>query len=113
MQKACLTCGAPFTPERAEDRRCDLHQPDHSHRSPNRDRRRQDRFRREVLARDGHRCTYVDPETQQRCEATSDLRACHVVPLAELSETDPMAYDPDNGVTRCAEHDKLTDPYAR
>ena len=113
MQKACLTCGAPFQPESPEQRRCELHQPQHSHRSPNRDRRKQDKFRKAVLDRDGNRCAYVDPETGQRCEATTDLRACHLIPLAELSKGDPIAYDPDNGVTRCGEHDRLTDPYAR
>lgn len=70
-------------------------------------------MRKAVLKRDGYRCTFVDPETQKRCEATDDLRCCHVIPLREFAERDPLAYDPDNGVTRCGEHDRLTDPYAR
>lgn len=66
-----------------------------------------------VLKRDGHRCTYVDPESGERCRETEDLRCCHVVPLRELKADDPLAYDPDNGVTRCGTHDRMTDPYAR
>lgn len=70
-------------------------------------------MRAAVLERDGYRCTWVDPKTGERCTATEDLRCCHVIPLHELSADDPMAYDPDNGRTRCETHDKLTDPYAR
>jgi hypothetical protein len=70
-------------------------------------------MREAVLERDGYRCTYVDPETDERCSETTDLRCCHVFPLHELKAGDPLAYDPDNGVTRCGTHDRMTDRYAR
>lgn len=79
--------------------------------SKERDRGLQARFRREVLARDGHQCTYV--EDGIRCVATFDLRACHVRPLRDFAPGDKAAYDPANGRTLCGPHDRLTDPYAR
>jgi 5-methylcytosine-specific restriction endonuclease McrA len=58
------------------------------------------RFMRAVKKRDGHQC--------QDCGATTDLRACHIVPLREGG-----SYDPSNGITRCKRCDKRTDPFAR
>jgi len=51
-----------------------------------------------VKARDGYRCA---------CGSTTDLRACHIVPLHQGG-----SYDPSNGVTRCKTCDKTTDRYA-
>lgn len=70
------------------------------HRSPNRDRVAQARFRRAVLARDGGACV--------ECGSTVDVRACHLTPVR-----DGGSYDVSNGVTRCKYHDQATDPYAR
>jgi hypothetical protein len=112
LQKACLTCGASFTPEEASQRRCPRHRPQHSHRSPTRDRRKQAEFRQAVLDRDGHQCRWLDPDTGERCRATTDLRACHVIPLRDFDAGDPGAYDPENGLTYCGEHDRMTDRYA-
>ena len=43
-----------------------------------------------------------------RCQATTDLRACHITPLARGG-----GYDPDDARLLCRKHDKATDPYAR
>lgn len=75
--------------------------------SRNRDHAAQRRFREAVLERDGHRCTWIDA-SGTRCPATTDLRACHLVPISEGG-----GYDPSNGATRCGIHDRLTDPKAR
>lgn len=53
-----------------------------------------------MLARDGYVC--------QGCSSTTDLRACHIVPLAD-GGTNALS----NGVTRCRACDQATDPYAR
>lgn len=109
MQYACAICART-----SDQPRCPKHRLDgHSHRSPNRDRRKQDGFRQAVLARDGYRCTAIDDDTGERCDATEDLRACHLKPLREFAVTDPAAYAVENGVTRCGRHDRATDPYAR
>lgn len=109
MQYACSVCA------RSSDQpRCPRHRLDgHSHRSPNRDRRKQAAFREAVLARDGHRCTEIDKDTGKRCTARTDLRACHLKPLRDFAVTDPAAYATENGVTRCGRHDRETDSYAR
>jgi 5-methylcytosine-specific restriction endonuclease McrA len=93
---ACSSCGK-VTP----NRKCPDHQPDpNAHWSPTRDRAKQASFRRRVLNRDGHRC--VD------CGSTDDLRACHLIPLSQGG-----GYNTDEGVTRCGDCDRRTDPYAR
>lgn len=74
--------------------------------SPNRDSAKQARFRKAVLARDGHRC--VRFVRGRRCTETTNLRAAHLKPLAEGG-----SYHPDNGATLCAKHDCESDPYAR
>lgn len=74
--------------------------------SPNRDSAKQARFRKQVLDRDGHRCTWF--ARGRRCTETTDLRACHLDPLAEGG-----GYDPARGTTRCGRHDCESDPYAR
>jgi 5-methylcytosine-specific restriction endonuclease McrA len=79
---------------------CPIHGGNHTGRTPGRDRAAQARFRSLVLARDGHACT--------TCGSTTDLRACHLTPLAHGG-----TYHPDNGTTRCADCDRTTDPYAR
>ncbi len=106
MRRACLTCGRSFEPSGPTVRRCPAHQGAGTGWSHNRDRGAQATFRAVVLARDGHRCTTL--EHGQRCAMTTDLRACHVVPLAFGG-----SYDIANGVTRCPEHDRATDPKAR
>jgi hypothetical protein len=68
----------------------------------------QQAFRTALIARAGGRCEEVDAETGQRCTETRDLRACHLVPLAEGG-----TYELSNGRLRCARHDRATDPKAR
>lgn len=68
--------------------------------NPGRDRAAHIRFARVVKKRDGFRC--------QDCGATTDLRACHIVPVA-----DGGSYDPANGITRCGACDRASDPHAR
>lgn len=65
-----------------------------------RDRTAQQHFRNAVLFRDGGACIH--------CGATTDLRACHLVPLS-MGGT----YDVSNGATRCKGCDKATDGSAR
>ncbi len=77
-----------------------MHPISHTGWTPNRDRTAQARFRAAVLERDRYRC--ID------CGSPENLRACHTVPLAEGG-----GYHPDQGVTRCANCDRATDPYAR
>lgn len=108
MRHSCSVCGKV-----SDQKKCPKHRGD-SKKGPwskNRDRAAQARFRREVLARDGHRCTFTIQG--QRCTATKDLRACHIRPLRDLKAGDPLAYHVSNGRTLCATHDRLTDPYAR
>lgn len=70
--------------------------------SRNRDRSAQRRFRRQLIERDGEKCSTPG------CPVTVGLRACHIVPLSEGG-----SYDPSNGVLRCRAHDRETDPHAR
>ncbi len=98
---SCLTCGA-----RTKGSYCPRHAPTGGHRSANRDRATQARFRKAVLERDGHRCRTT--EHGVRCPATTDLRACHITPLARGGSNSLS-----NGLTRCARHDRMTDPKAR
>lgn len=110
MRYACQVCGAI-----TEAKRCPEHQPTKrtGSWSPNRDRSAQARFRREVLARDGHRCTFLE-DGRKRCDATTGLRAAHYpIPLRDFAPDDPAAYDPNAGVTLCAKHDRQLDPKAR
>lgn len=65
-------------------------------------------MREALLRRAGHQCEEIDSATGQRCTETQDLRACHLIPLA-----DSGSYDLSNGRLRCARHDKETDRYAR
>lgn len=108
MLKSCSVCGKP-----SDETRCAKHRrnPNASW-STNRDRQLQARFRREVLARDGHRCIWL-LEDNTRCTATTDLRAHHRKPVRDFAPGDPDAYDPRWGLTLCQEHDRLMDPYAR
>jgi len=59
-----------------------------------RNRSDQRRFRRAVLKRDGHRCTYM--VNGIRSEATEQLVAHHKVPLFKGG-----GFDPASGVTLC------------
>ena len=50
------------------------------------------KLRRQVLERDGYRCTCIDPDTGERCTATAPLEVHHIfpgteqiVPLTELA----------------------------
>jgi 5-methylcytosine-specific restriction protein A len=95
----CATCGTPSPSPYG----CSQHHRPPSpqgHRSPDRDRSAQRRFRKAVLERDGGVC--------RGCGSDEDLRACHIVPLAEGG-----SYEPSNGITRCRSCDRATDPYAR
>ena len=56
------------------------------------------KLRGEILARDGHRCTHVDP-VGRRCRATVNLHVDHVVPVARGGTDDPA-----NLRTLCARH---------
>lgn len=104
---SCLVCGRP-----SRQKHCPKHRrTGNTSWSGTRDRVAQARFRAAVLERDGNRCTYI--EAGVRCAETRDLRACHIKPLREFGVNDPRAYDPSNGATLCARHDKATDSYAR
>lgn len=97
-------CGAP-SPTRGG---CAKHPPRrsrHGHRSPDRDRATQARFRKLVLERDSHTCQGC-PQIPD-CGRTTDLRACHIVPLAQGGSNHSS-----NGITRCRRCDLLTDPHA-
>ena len=92
--RACLACGrlsraGSYCPS------CTTH----TGRSPTRDRGKQARFRKAVLARDGYRCVI--------CGETRDLRAAHIVPLSQGG-----GYDPSEGRTLCRRHDMQSDRYA-
>lgn len=59
------------------------------------------RVRREVFARDGHRCTYSSAKGH-RCPATAFLELDHIIPVARGG-----MHDPDNLRVRCYAHNKL------
>lgn len=44
--------------------------------------------RREVLARDGEQCSFVDPQTGRRCSEKGFLQLDHVVPFAKGGGSD-------------------------
>jgi len=97
----CPTCG-----KITNDLYCPTHKLDpNAHRSPNRDRTLQKRFRQAVLAKAGFRC--------EVCGSTEDLIAAHCKPLRDFAKGDPAAYDPANGRCLCEPCDLATDPYAR
>ncbi|MGB0094306.1 MAG: hypothetical protein WBP81_17475 [Solirubrobacteraceae bacterium] len=109
-RKTCNTCGAviyddPRSPHCANHRKTPLNPGSWS---PNRDKGDQAKFRRAILARDGHQCTWIDQVTGVRCPMRSDLRACHLVPL-HAGGTHALS----NGATLCGVHDRMTDEYAR
>jgi hypothetical protein len=58
--------------------------------------------RRAIVARDGLRCAYVDPETGRRCEETRWLTFEHIEPWARGGPTTA-----DNGQILCASHNRL------
>jgi len=98
----CPTCGKITNERYCEDHKLDPN----DHRSPNRDRTAQRRFRRIVLARDGQKCVL--------CGATSKpLVAAHIRPIRDFVFGDPAIYDPENGRTLCEDCDLQTDPFAR
>lgn len=107
---ACSVCGAV-----SGARRCPKHggdRPKAQGWSRNRDRSKQATFRRDVLARDGQRCTARLPDGS-RCPVTWDLRAHHLIPLSNYELGDVNAYDASRGITLCAEHDRGVDRRAR
>ncbi len=94
----CTHIGCPHL------RPCPIHGGGHTGWSSGRDRGAQAAFRVAVLERDRYTCRgcgLTDPTGKQ-------LRAAHLVPLAEGG-----GYDPSEGVTRCQECDRRTDRYAR
>jgi 5-methylcytosine-specific restriction endonuclease McrA len=55
--------------------------------------------RREVAARDGEQCTFVDPASGRRCESRADLQFHHLDPYARGG-----AHDPARVTIRCRAH---------
>ena len=55
--------------------------------------------RREVAARDGEQCTFVDPATGRRCESRTDLQFHHLDCFARGGE-----HDPARVTLRCQAH---------
>lgn len=108
MKRACNECGASFTPTAPNQRRCPRHQGNGTGYSHNRDRTAQAHFRAGLLERAGGRCEEIDEDTGRRCTETRDLRACHLVALA-----DGGTYSLANGKLRCKRHDRATDSRAR
>ncbi len=110
MRYACKVCG------RVTDQpRCPEHRRIRDNWSPTRIRSAQAKFRKEVLERDGYRCTYIIANGE-RCpvEGAENLRAAHhPKPLREFHPDDPAAYSVESGTTLCVEHDRLLDPHAR
>jgi hypothetical protein len=107
--RPCLEpgCGALFPVGTGS--RCPKHQREKSKGwSVNRDRSAQRRLRTALLHRAGNQCEAIDPKSGERCQATTDLRACHMTPLARGG-----GYDPADARLLCREHDKATDRYAR
>jgi 5-methylcytosine-specific restriction endonuclease McrA len=103
MNRRCLGgCGALI----AHGSYCTTCKPEGGAWSKGRDRTAQARFRRGLLNVYGQRCCWTEGNT--RCPVTTDLRACHVVPLR-----DGGGYELSNGVLLCKAHDKATDRYAR
>ena len=96
MRWWCHSCGGFYLPGNG----CPKCRATRKSWSPYRDRGKQAKFRRRVLARDGNQCVV--------CGATEDLRACHIVPLVKGG-----GYEPANGRTLCRIHDRMTDRYAR
>jgi hypothetical protein len=91
-----FACSAPGCGIPSPNRRCPRHtKPRNAPRSPNRDRTLQARFRRLVLARDGHACT--------RCGSRHKLDAHHIRP----------GYDIDAGITLCNSCHVEVDSHAR
>lgn len=108
VQYACTRCGKPT---HSLNKRCARHGGSdvvgtHTGYSRERDRAAQQRFRDALLARAGGRCERV--VRGRRCPETQDLRACHIVALAEGG-----SYDADNGELLCGAHDRQSDPRAR
>ena len=58
-------------------------------------------MRRNVAARDDHRCTYVDA-TGRRCAETQRLEFHHIVPFAH-----ERCHEESNLTLRCAAHNAL------
>jgi hypothetical protein len=108
VKRACLDCGASFTPATPLVRRCERHQGNGTGWSHGRDRTAQARFRTALLERAGGRCEEIDEDTGRRCTETRDLRACHLAALA-----DGGTYSLANGKLRCKRHDRATDSRAR
>lgn len=59
-------------------------------------------WRKEVLERDGYRCRWIDPQTDQRCsECGPHVQAHHI---NERSQRPDLGYDVDNGAAICPFH---------
>jgi 5-methylcytosine-specific restriction endonuclease McrA len=105
--RPCLDCGALIP--LGQGNRCPTHQRDkQASWSQGRDRSAQRRLRTALLKRAGNQCEAIDPKSGVRCQATTDLRACHITPLARGG-----GYDPEDARLLCRKHDKASDRYAR
>lgn len=101
----CLGCGRRI----ARGPRCGREQCKLPSKWGNRDRTAQARFRRQVLAKDGCRCTYILPNGT-RCPVTDPK-------LLEVHHLDPGNDNPALGKTLCSSkafgHHRAVDPHAR
>lgn len=104
-RRRAAVCTEPGCPWLATNHgRCLAHGGDHTGWSPGRDRAAQQRFRDAVLERDQFTCVgcgHRDPSGRT-------LRAAHLTPIAAGG-----GYHLSEGVTRCVDCDRATDPHAR
>lgn len=104
--KRCMACGELVRLEDWQPHR-NSHRTNQNRGWSARNRGDQKRYRRIVLARDGHRCTFV-LANGLRCGVTDPLVAHHKVPLHKGGN-----FDPAGGVTLCDQHHREVDSYAR
>lgn len=105
VARPCLDCGALIP--LGSGNRCPQHQRDKKASwSVGRDRSAQRRLRTALLKRAGNQCEAIDSGV--RCQTTTDLRACHMTPLARGG-----GYDPADARLLCRTHDMAIDRYAR
>jgi hypothetical protein len=107
--RRCLDCPGPNNLVRLEEwvEHRKLHRTNDNRGWSARNRSAQRRFRRSVLARDGHQCTFI-LGNGLRCPVTAPLVADHRLPLHRGG-----SFDPAGGVTLCEQHHREVDRYAR